>query len=99
AALPEDVTFPLFVRTAETSWKLGGAISRVKNPAQLRDESAALRRAFRWDALILAREWVELATAGDGMYGPVAQEVRVWIVDRFPFAWSFHYLNVLKEPK
>jgi ATP-grasp domain, R2K clade family 3 len=37
--------------------------------------------------------------AGDHGYGPVAQEVRVWIVDQIPFAWSFHYLNVVREPR
>jgi hypothetical protein len=32
------------------------------------------------------------------MYGPIPQEVRVWVVDGVPFAWAFHYLNVLKTP-
>jgi hypothetical protein len=58
-----------------------------------------LRRALGWDALILARAWHELAEAGQSVYGPAAQEVRVWIVDQFPFAWSFHYLNVVREPR
>ncbi len=98
APLPEDLTFPLFVRTAESSWKLGGSISRVKNAAELEAEAAALRRALGWDALVLAREWLQLAPAGQGRYGPVPQEVRVWIVDGVPCAWSFHYLNVVKRP-
>ncbi len=99
APLPDDLTFPLFLRTAETSWKSGGQISRVSNPRQLRDEADLLRRALGWDALILAREWVELAEAGAGRYGPVPQEIRAWVVDGVPFGWSFHYLNVLKRPK
>jgi hypothetical protein len=98
APLPDDLTFPLFVRTAESSWKLGGSVSRVKNAAELEAEAAALRRALGWDALILAREWLELAPAGKGRYGPVPQEVRVWIVDGVPWAWSFHYLNVVNRP-
>jgi hypothetical protein len=96
--LPHDLTFPLFVRTAESSWKLGGKVARVNNPAELGDEASALRRAFGWDALVLAREWLDLAPAGVGMYGPIPQEVRVWVVDGVPFAWAFHYLNVLKAP-
>ena len=98
APLPPDLTFPLFVRTAETSWKRGGQISRARNRTELMAEAAALRRAFRWDALILAREWLDLAVAGEGRYGPVPQEVRVWIVDGLPCAWSFHYLNILPRP-
>jgi hypothetical protein len=57
-----------------------------------------LRRALGWDALILAREWCDLAPAGQSVYGPVPQEVRSWIVDGIPYAWSFHYLNIVKNP-
>ena len=64
APLPEDLTFPLFVRTAESSWKKGGRISRVRSPAELEDEAALLRRALGWDATILAREWLQLAPGG-----------------------------------
>jgi ATP-grasp domain, R2K clade family 3 len=96
--LPTNLTFPLFVRTSETSWKLGGKVSKVRNRTELEEEATALRRAIRWDALILAREWLDLAVAGDGTYGPIPQEVRVWIVDGLPFAWSFHYMNILKAP-
>src|SRR5262249_19105214 len=99
AALPHDLTFPLFLRTATTSWKLGGKIARVANEAELEAEAAELRRAFAWDALILARAWLDLAVAGKGMYGPIPQEVRVWVVDGVPHAWSFHYLNLLKTPR
>src|SRR5262249_10259088 len=52
-----------------------------------------------WDALILAREWLELETAGEGGYGPLPKEIRVWIVDGEPSAWAFHYLNVLPKPR
>jgi hypothetical protein len=58
----------------------------------------ALRRAIQWDAAILAREWVDLAPAGSGVYGKYPQEVRVWIIDGKPFAWSFHYLQALSTP-
>jgi hypothetical protein len=96
---PEDLTFPLFVRTAESSWKKGGHLSRVRTARELADEAAELRRALGWDALILAREWLDLAEAGAGAYGPVPQEVRVWVVDGVARAWSFHYLNVVKTPR
>jgi hypothetical protein len=99
APLPKDLTFPLFVRTVLSSWKVGGRISRVRSLAELESESAELRRAFGWDAVILARAWHEFAEAGQSVYGPVVQEVRVWIVDQLPFAWSFHYLNVVPEPR
>jgi hypothetical protein len=96
--LPQDLTYPLFVRTAESSWKKGGAIARVENPDELESETAALRRALGWDATILARQWLDLAPAGEGRYGPVSQEVRTWVVDGVPFAWSFHHLHVVPRP-
>jgi hypothetical protein len=99
AALPRGLTFPLFVRTAMTSWKLGGRISRVTNPAELEEEAVALRRAFGWDATVCARQWLDLAVAGEAMYGPVPQEIRIWIIDGVPVAWSFHYLNVVPKPR
>jgi hypothetical protein len=98
APLPNDLTFPLFVRTAESSWKKGGQISKVRSPAELEAEAAELRRALGWDAVILAREWLDLAVAGEGRYGPVAQEVRTWVVDGVPFAWSFHHLHIAPRP-
>ena len=97
--LPGNLAFPVFVRTALSSWKLGGRISRVRTAAELEAEAAELRRALGWDALILARAWHDLAEAGQSVYGPVPQEVRVWIVDQVPFAWSFHYLNVVNDPR
>jgi hypothetical protein len=99
APLLADLAFPLFVRTDASSWKLGGRVGRVETPADLEAEAAALRRALGWDAVILAREWLDLAPAGEGVYGPIPQEVRTWIVDGVPFAWAFHYLNVLKSPR
>jgi ATP-grasp domain, R2K clade family 3 len=99
APLPDDLTFPLFVRTAESSWKKGGRISRVRSPGELEAEAAELRRALGWDAVILAREWLDLAAAGESRYGPVAQEVRTWVVDGVPRAWSFHHLHVVPNPK
>jgi hypothetical protein len=95
---PEDLTFPLFVRTAESSWKKGGRISRVRSVGELEAEAGMLRRALGWDAVIVARQWLDLAPAGEGRYGPVPQEVRTWVVDGVPFAWSFHYLSVLPGP-
>jgi hypothetical protein len=99
APIPDDLTFPLFVRTAETSWKKGGGISRVENAGELESEAAELRRALGWDAVVLAREWLDLDPAGEGHYGPVAQEVRTWVVDGVPFAWSFHHLHVVSRPR
>jgi hypothetical protein len=98
APLPEDLTYPLFVRTAESSWKKGGHISRVRTAKELEEEAAVLRRALGWVATILARQWLDLAPAGEGHYGPVPQEVRTWVVDGVPVAWSFHYMNVVNEP-
>ena len=98
AELPDDLTFPLFVRTEFSSLKLGGRVSKVRTRAQLESEMAELRRVLGWDALILAREWRELSPAGQSVYGPVPQEVRTWIVDGTPHAWSFHYLGVVAEP-
>lgn len=99
APLPDDLTYPLFLRTAHTSLKLGGRVSRVRRESELVAEAAELRRVLGWDALILAREWCELAEAGTGSYGPVPREIRVWVVDGSPYAWSFHYLNVLPGPQ
>lgn len=97
--LPDGLTFPLFVRTSRSSWKLGGAISRVRNRPQLRDECDELRRAFGWNASILAREWIDFAPAGEWRRGAIPQEVRVWIVDGIPVAWSFHHLHIIPEPR
>ena len=58
-----------------------------------------LRRAFGWDTPILAREWIEVAVAGRFMFGDAPQEIRVWIVDHKPVAWSFHYMHVVQKPK
>jgi hypothetical protein len=99
APLPDDLTFPLFVRTAESSWKKGGHISRVRTPAELEAEAALLRRALGWDATVLARQWLELATAGEGRHGPLPQEVRTWVVGGVPFAWSFHHLHLVPRPQ
>jgi hypothetical protein len=99
APLPADLAFPLFVRTAFSSWKLGGRISKVRNRSQLESESSELRRALGWDSLILARQWLDLAEAGRGVYGPVPVEVRTWIVNGAAHAWSFHYMNVVTKPK
>jgi hypothetical protein len=98
APLPHDLTFPLFVRTAESSWKKGGHISRVETPDELEAEVAVLRRALGWDAVVLARQWLDLAPAAEGRYGPVPQEIRTWVVDGTPFGWSFHYLHVVPNP-
>jgi hypothetical protein len=98
APLPVDLTFPLFVRTAESSWKKGGRIARVQTPAELQDEAFLMRRALGWDATILARQWLDLVPAGDSCYGPLPQELRTWVVDTVPFAWSFHYLHLVPNP-
>jgi hypothetical protein len=99
APMPRDLTFPLFVRTAFSSLKLGGNVSRVKTVKQLESEIEELRRLLGWDALILARAWCDFAEAGQCVYGSVPQEIRTWIVDNEPHAWSFHYMNVIESPK
>lgn len=97
--LPADLQYPLFIRTAQSSLKLGGHISRVRNQDELEHEAAELRRVFGWDALVLARRWHDLADAGIGVYGPVPQEIRVWVVKGHAFAWSFHHLHLIPYPK
>lgn len=99
APLPDDLTFPLFVRTAESSWKKGGHISRVRTARELDGEASELRRALGWDAVVLAWEWLDLAPAGEGHYGPLPQEMRTWVVDGTPVAWSFHYMHIVPRPK
>jgi hypothetical protein len=46
----------------------------------------------------VGRPGLDLALAGEGRYGPVPQEVRTWVVDGVPFAWSFHYLHLVARP-
>jgi hypothetical protein len=98
-ALPNDLTFPLFLRTTKTSWKRGGEQSKVRSERELAEESDLLRKAFGWNIPILAREWLELASAGRWMFGDAPQEVRTWIVDGNPVAWSFHYLHAVPNPR
>jgi hypothetical protein len=97
-ALPNDLEFPLFVRTPKSSWKRGGGQSKVRNVKELNDESDLLRRAFGWNTRIVARKWIDVAISGRFMFGDAPQEVRVWIVDQQPVAWSFHYLHVVPNP-
>lgn len=96
---PADLEFPLFVRTPVSSWKRGGDQAKVRNFKELQDEVELLRRAFGCDVPILARQWLNLAVAGTWMFGNAPQEVRVWIVDKAPLAWSFHYLHAIPNPK
>jgi len=96
---PPDLEFPLFVRTPTSSWKRGGEQSKVQSLKQLDDEVELLRRAFGWDVPILARQWLNLAVAGSWMFGKAPQEIRVWLVDKVPVAWSFHYLHAVPNPK
>ncbi len=96
---PPDLTYPLFLRTPASSWKLGGQISRVRSERELGEECQALRRAFGWDVPILARAWLDLAPAGESANGPVPQELRTWLVDGRPAAWSFHHLHVVARPR
>jgi len=96
--MPADLTFPLFLRTRKSSWKRGGEQGRVRNVRELSDECELLRRAFGWDAPIIAREWLEIATAGHWMFGDAPQEARTWVVDGEPVAWSFHYLHAVPAP-
>ena len=40
-----------------------------------------------------------MAVAGKFMFGDAPQEIRIWLVDQRPVAWSFHYLQVVPMPK
>lgn len=96
--LPSDLEFPLFVRTRKSSWKRGGDQAKVRNLRELADESELLRRAFGWDAPIIARRWLDIAVAGRWMFGDAPQEIRTWVVGGEPVAWSFHYLHAVPNP-
>ncbi len=96
--LPEDLTYPLFVRASDSSLKLGGSVSRVRNANELMLEAAELRRLLGWNALVIAREWKECVQAGTSTYGTLPQEIRVWVIDGKPFAWSFQHLNAIPLP-
>jgi hypothetical protein len=96
---PADLEFPLFVRTPVSSWKRGGEQAKVRNLKELNDEVELLRRTFGWDTPVLVRQWLDLAAAGQWMFGNAPQEVRVWVVDGTPAAWSFHYLHAIPKPK
>ena len=96
--LPVDLSFPLFVRTRKSSWKRGGEQAKVRDRQELAEESELLRRAFGWDAPIIVREWLDIAAAGKWMFGDAPQEVRTWVIDGTPVAWSFHYLHAVKHP-
>lgn len=91
--IPKNISFPLFVRAGISSWKLGGKISKVTNQRELESEAGELRRAFGWDELILARQWLDIVDAGQSMYGPIPLEIRTWIIDQVPYAWSFHHVH------
>ncbi len=93
-----DLKFPLFVRTRKSSWKRGGGQAKVDTLKELADEAELLRRTFGWDAPIIVREWLDIAVAGRWMFGDAPQEVRTWIVDGTPVAWSFHYLHAISDP-
>ena len=96
--LPGDLTFPLFVRTPKSSWKRGGEQGKVGSIKELSDEAELLRRAFGWDTPIIAREWLEIAPAGKWMFGDAPQEIRTWVIDGTPRAWSFHFLHAVSSP-
>lgn len=96
--LPADLTFPLFVRTPKSSWKRGGEQGKVHNMKELAEEAELLRRAFGWDTPIIAREWLDIAPAGKWMFGDAPQEIRTWVIDGTPVAWSFHYLHAVLSP-
>ena len=96
--LPSELSFPLFLRTPKSSWKRGGDQGKVRSLKEFVDEAELLRRAFGWDTPIIARQWLDIATAGTWMFGDAPQEIRTWIIDGQPIAWSFHYLHVVTSP-
>ena len=95
--IPGDIQYPVFVRAAKSSWKLGGKISKVMNESEFKSEAFELRRAFGFDQSVLAREWLDIVPAGESAYGPVPMEIRTWIVDSVPYAWSFHHLQIVQD--
>lgn len=95
--IPMGIRYPVFVRTAKSSWKLGGAISKANCEDEFRSESFELRRAFGFDQAILAREWLDIISVGQYAHGSVPMEIRTWIVDGKPFAWSFHHLQHIRD--
>ena len=97
--LPPTWNFRFLFCTPKSSWKRGGTQSKVQNLKQLIDEAELLRRSFGWNTPILARQWINVAVAGKFMFGDAPQEIRVWLVDQRPIAWSFHYLHVVPTPK
>ena len=97
-AIPEDITYPLFVRASDSSLKLGGSVSRVRNINELLLEAAELRRLLGWNALVIAREWKECVQSGTSTYGTLPQEIRVWVIEGKSFAWSFQHLNAIPSP-
>jgi len=96
--LPDDLVYPLVVRPSDSSLKLAGSVSRVRNATELQLEAAELRRLLGWSALVIAREWKECIHAGTGTYGTLPQEIRVWVIDGEPFAWSFQHLRDIPKP-
>ena len=96
--IPEDVVYPLFVRASDSSLRLGGTVSRVRNANELTLEAEEIRRLLGWNALVIAREWKECVPAGTGTYGVLPQEIRLWVVDGKPFAWSFQHLKAVPSP-
>ena len=96
--IPEDIVYPLLVRASDSSLKLGGSIARIRNAGELQLEAEELRRMLGWNALVVAREWKECVEAGTGTYGTLPQEIRVWVVDGKPFAWSFQHLKSIRKP-
>ena len=97
-SLPEDLIYPLFVRASDSSLKLGGSVSRVRNASELQLEMEELRRLLGWNALVIVREWKECVQAGTSTYGPLPKEVRVWVIDGKPFAWSFQHIQAIPKP-
>ncbi|MCA9039267.1 MAG: hypothetical protein KDA65_02855 [Planctomycetaceae bacterium] len=94
---PQDLSYPLFLRTKNTSWKRGGKQSCVEDENELQDELNELRKVFGWDCTILAREWLDLKSVGEWRFGSVPREVRVWCVHQQPCIWTFHYQNVCPD--
>lgn len=97
-AIPDDITYPLFVRASDSSLKLDGSISRVRNINELLLEATELRRLLGWNALVIAREWKECMQSGTSTYGTLPQEIRVWVIEGKSFAWSFQHLNAIPSP-
>jgi hypothetical protein len=78
----------------------------MKNPVWLPKWQSATAKSFSPRGplfgganKIFLNLWLDPATTGDARHGPLPQEVRTRVVDGVPFAWSFHYTQLVPRPQ